>query len=138
VAASYERLFLWRYRLREVIDALIRHPISQGPGGVSAADVAQCLQQLPLRQAYVRIGNAGQVLQTLPLTPGVEPEEDQRRRLQLRQQTRQTLCRHVSTAESVRDQTPATEQSVAAPAPEPHTRPPSAGTPLTRRSRPLP
>jgi hypothetical protein len=139
VAASYQRLFLWRYRLREVIDALIRHPISQGPGGVSAADVAQCLQQLPLRQAYVRIGNAGQMLQTLPLPPGVDPDEDQRRRLQLRQQTRQTLCRHVSTVESVRDQTPVTEQSVAAPAPEPPpAQPPSAGTPLTRRSRPLP
>ena len=133
VAASHQRLFLWRYRLREVIDALIRHPISQGLSGVSAADVAQSLQHLQLRHAYVRIGTAGHVMETQPLAPGVTRDEEQQRQLQLREQTRQTLCRHVASAATPREEAPAT-------APQPVRKDESVptGAPLLRRSHPLP
>jgi hypothetical protein len=132
---SYERLIRWRMDLQRCVDVLIRQPISQGAGDVRPADVAQNLQHLPLRQAYVRIGTAGHVMQTQPLTPGVTPHEGERRRDQLRDQTRLALCRRVR---SVRDETQVTEEPT--PTPEPmqlQDEPVAAGTPLLRRSRPL-
>ena len=136
---SYERLVHWRTDLQRCVDALIREPIGQGGSDIRPADVAQSLQHLPLRQAYVRIGTEGQVMQTQPLTPGVDPDEEQRRRRQLRQQTRQTLCRRVSTVADVREEPQVTQPPVPTP-PEPmqsQDEPVTTGTPLIRRSRPL-
>jgi hypothetical protein len=91
------------------------------------------LQQLPLRQAYVRIGTEPHVMQTEPLTAGVEAKEEERRRLQLQEQTRQTLCRHVATEQRMHEETPAT------PTLEPVQQDEEAVTsaPLLKRSRPL-
>jgi hypothetical protein len=137
--ASLERLRRFHRDIELVTDALIQQPIRQGTSGVGPADVAQSLQRLPLRQAYVRIGTDGYAMQTQPLTPGVDPDEEQRRRLQLRQQTRQTLCRRVSTVADVREEPQVRQPPVPTP-PEPvqpQDEPVAAGTPLLRRSSPL-
>jgi hypothetical protein len=135
---SYKRLTLWRQHLRRCIDALIREPITQGGSEVRPSDVAQSLQHLPLRQAYVRIGTEGHVMQTLPLPMGVEEDEEERRRSLLRRQTRETLCRRVGSAGGVRDETQVREESV--PVAEPQKipdEPVPAASPRIRRTRPL-
>jgi hypothetical protein len=75
---SYKRLTLWRQNLRRCIDVLIREPITQGGSDIRPSDVAQSLQHLPLRQAYVRIGTEGHVMQTLPLPKSVDEDEEER------------------------------------------------------------
>jgi hypothetical protein len=78
-------------------------------------------------------------MQTQPLTPGVDPDEEQRRREQLRQQTRRTLCRRVSTVANVREEPQVTQPPVPTPSEpvQPQNEPVTAGTPLLRRARPL-
>jgi hypothetical protein len=129
------RLAHWRQDLQQCVNALIREPISQGASDVRPADVAQSLQHLPLRQAYVRLGTEGHLMQTLPLTSGVDTDEEQRRRLQLREQTRRTLCRHVSTVSGVRGEPPVTTPPELVQENETVTH--GAPLPLVRRSRPL-
>jgi hypothetical protein len=136
---SYKRLTLWRQNLRRCVDVLIREPVTRGSSEVRPSDVAQSLQHLPLRQAYVRIGTEGHVMQTLSLPKGVDEDEEERRRSLLRRQTRETLCRRVGSASGVRDETRVREEP--APVDEPHEVPDDpgpAGPPRIRRTRPLP
>jgi hypothetical protein len=124
---------LWQQTVRNVMNELIRSPITQGPSGVRPIDVSTSLQQLPLRQAYVRIGTEPHVMQTEPLTAGVEAEEEEERRLQLQEQTRQTLCRHISTEQRIHEKTPATSPLE----PVQHDEKAVTSAPLLKRSRPL-
>jgi hypothetical protein len=136
---SYGQLVRWRQNLKRCIDALIREPITQGGSEVRPSDVAQSLQHLPLRQTYVRIGTEGHVMQTLPLPKGVDEDEEERRRSLLRRQTRETLCRRVSSVGAVRDETQLHEEPV--PVNEPQEvpdEPVPAASPKIRRTRPLP
>jgi hypothetical protein len=136
---SYKRLTLWRQNLRRCVDVLIREPVTQGGSDVRPSDVAQSLQHLPLRQAYVRIGTEGHVMQKLPLPKGVDEDEEERRRSLLRQQTRETLCRRVGSESGVRDETPAADEPVSSSEREEiDEKPVAAGAPLVRRTRPLP
>jgi hypothetical protein len=117
---------------------LIREPVTQGGSEVRPSDVAQSLQQLPLRQAFVRIGTDGHVMETLPLARGVEEDEYERRRSLLRRQTRETLCRKIKSAAPARDETPADEPVPPSEPEEIYEEPVAATAPVIRRSRPLP
>jgi hypothetical protein len=136
LAASYDRLRKFHRDIELLTDALITQPISQGSSEVRPSDVAQSLQHLPLRQAFVRIGTDGHVMETLPLSRGVEEDEEERRRSLIRRQTRETLCRHVKAV--VRDETPADEPAPSYEPEEVYEEPVSATAPVIRRSRPLP
>jgi hypothetical protein len=136
---SYGQLIRWRQNLQRCVDVLIREPVAQGGSEVRPSDVAQSLQHLPLRQAYVRIGTEGHVMQTLPLPKGVDEDEEERRRSLLRRQTRETLCRRVGSVSAVRDETQLHEEPgpVAEPQEVPDD-PAPAASPKIRRTRPLP
>jgi hypothetical protein len=133
---SYNYMVHWYKELDKVLVALIVEPITQGGSEVRPSDVAQSLQHLPLRQAFVRIGTDGQVMETLPLSRGVEEDEEQRRRSLIRRQTRETLCRHIKSV--VRDETPADEPVPSYEPEEVYEEPVAATAPVIRRSRPLP
>jgi hypothetical protein len=142
VAAALKRLRRFHRDIEEVVDALISQPITQGGEGIRPADVAMSLRRLPLRQAYVLIGNESYGMKTLPLEDGVGADEADRRRVQLREQTRRKLCRPVST---IREQPAVTGEPEDVQAPAEQVQQPrqqedaaAAESPRIRRSRPLP
>jgi hypothetical protein len=131
VAESFLRLLTWENALRDCLEVLIREPITQGATGVQRTDVSISLQRLPLQQAYILIGDQPYVMKTQPLTAGVDSAEEQRRRKQLRKQTRKSLCRHVrETQDEVATTAPDTLQAPREPVV-------TQSAPQIRRSRPL-
>jgi hypothetical protein len=141
VAGALRRLRRFHRDIEQVVDALISQPITQGGDGVSPTHVAMRLQRLPLRHAYVRIGNEAHLMETLAMTNGVEPEEEEKRREQLREQTRRDLCRLIATPRRRADlsvEPDTTQLPPAEPQQATETTPPASGSPRLRRSRPLP
>jgi hypothetical protein len=143
VIESCHRLFTWRAELQAVVAALVREPIIQGASDIRPADVARSLQRLPSRQAYVLIGTQAHVMKTHEMAPGVGADEERERRVQLREQTRRQLCRHVATirqepdaAGDIPDVQPPADPA-ARPAP-PQNAAPADDAPRLRRFRPLP
>jgi hypothetical protein len=137
LAASYDRLLKFHRDIELLTDALIAQPITQGGSEVRPSDVAQSLQHLPLRQAFVRIGTNGHVMETLPLARGVEEDEEERRRSLIRRQTRETLCRHIKSVDAARVEAPTEGPAPSYEPEEVFEEPVSANAPVIRRARPL-
>jgi uncharacterized protein DUF87 len=127
---------LFARRLHGVLEALLAAPITIGRSTTSSKDVAITLQHQPKRQAYVRIGASAYAMETLEIGAPVDTDEAQQRFEQLRDQTRQQLCRHASGIDAERSAPPAEEpEDPPTPVQDP-AQPPQQGH--RRRSKPLP
>jgi hypothetical protein len=129
-------------QLRDVLTVLRREPITVGRTGQAQTAVAQTLQNLPERVAYVRVGSKAGVLRTRELPEPVSPQEAATRFQQLREQTCRDLCRRVTDAPGSTATDHGTQAATAAAEPPPQPpNPPEAleqpTRPRSRRSRPV-
>jgi type IV secretory system conjugative DNA transfer VirD4/TraG family protein len=121
-------------QLRDVLAVLAREPITVGRSRQTKKDVAEALENLSERQAYVRVGDQTGVLRTTDMPDPVPPAEAARRINLLQAQTRRDLCRK---ATKPREE-PATQTT---PGPPTTTHPEDSVSPKrphSRRSRRLP
>jgi hypothetical protein len=134
VPAEQPELERLRRELDEVLAELLKDPVTVGQNTVTSKDVAQSLQHLPRRRAYVRIDTESHVMETLQLPNEVAPAEASRRYEQLQRQTRRDLCQHIADISGPVANPP--EKHERAPQPEPTVKPRLTQQPTQQPSRP--